>query len=381
MAPIRVGIIGLGAQSGAFGPGFWGVQAHLPHLQASPAYEIVALCNSSAESARKSIEFHKLPATTAAYGNAEDLAKDPNVDLVVVSVQVQKHFQLAKPAIQHGKDVFVEWPLGASIQESEELTRLAKEAGVKTMVGVQARASRLVVAVKRLLAEGKIGKVISSHVLGNACLLPVDVWWEGTEYYQDMKSGGNEFYIHFGHFLDSFVDALGDFDTLQSTLSTQWPTIALLNATGEVVNPAYPRTSPDHILVQGKLESGAVASISFRHTKSAVDKTCIKWIIAGTDGEIEVTLAERLGAMESQWQVASPSFKLTVRVGREEVGEFDLSSVSDDLVAEGLDVVALNTGLLYEAFAKGDESRYASFETALKTHQLLERIVKAAGWD
>lgn len=199
MAPIRIGIIGLAGNNIAFGPGFWAVQAHLPHLLASPDYEIVAVCNSSIESARKSIEFHKLPSTTAAYGNAEDLAKDPNVDLVVVSVKVQKHFQLTKPAIENGKHVFVEWPLGASIQESEELTRLAKEAGVKTIVGVQARASRVLLAVKKLLAENKIGRVIGTHVLANACLLPVDVWWEGVEYYQDMKSGGNEFYIFFGH--------------------------------------------------------------------------------------------------------------------------------------------------------------------------------------
>lgn len=199
MAPIRVGIIGLAGHNQAFAAGMWAVQAHLPSLLASPSYEIVAICNSTVESARKAIEVHKLPPTTAAYGNPEDLAKDPNVDLVVVSVRIQKHFELTKPAIEHAKDVFVEWPLGASIQQSEELTRLAKEAGVKTIVGVQARASRLILAVKKLLAENRIGKVISSHALGNASPLPADTWWEGAEYYLDFKSGGNQFYISFGH--------------------------------------------------------------------------------------------------------------------------------------------------------------------------------------
>lgn len=43
------------------------------------------------------------------------------------------------PALHAGKDVFVEWPLGASLAEAEEVTSLAKEKGVKTYVGLQAR--------------------------------------------------------------------------------------------------------------------------------------------------------------------------------------------------------------------------------------------------
>ncbi|KAK3356623.1 putative oxidoreductase [Lasiosphaeria hispida] len=379
MAPIRVGIIGLAGQAAAFAPGRWAAAAHLPPLQQSPNFEIVAIANSTIESSRKSISFHNLPPTTAAYGSAEDLAKDPNVDLIVVSVRVEKHFELTQAAIKHRKGVFVEWPLGASLEESEELTKLAKEAGVKTVVGLQARAGKLASAVKKILAEERIGKVISSHVLANASLLPVDAWWQGYESYMDMKSGGNGFYIFFGHFLDSFVNILGDFDALQATLSTQWPTVPLLDATGQVVDPAMPRTVPDHIMVQGKLQSGAVASISFRHTKSSVDRTSLKWIISGTEGEIEISLPEEFQSMEAQWQVASANLKLRVRLGREDkVEDVDFASELDD-VAKELGPTAINTGLVYEAFANGNGEVYATFADALKTHRILDRIAKAAG--
>ncbi|KAK0710596.1 oxidoreductase [Lasiosphaeris hirsuta] len=379
MAPIRVGIIGLGPKGPAFAPGGWASNAHLPPLQQSPSFEIVAVANSSIESSRTSIASHNLPLTTAAYGSAEDLAKDSNVDLVVVSVRVQKHFELTQAAIKHGKDVFVEWPLGASLDESEELTRLAKEAGVKTVIGLQARAGKITAAVKKILAEGTIGKVISTHVLANASLLPVDAWWQSGEFYMDMKSGGNAFYIFFGHFLDSFVDALGDFDTLKATLSTQWPTVPLFDAAGQLINPAHPRTAPDHIMVQGKLHSGAVASLSYRHTRSSADSTSLKWIISGTQGEMEVELPEQFQNMEAQWQVASANVKLHVRVGREKTELVDFSWGIHD-VAEKLGPTALNTGLLYEAFANGKKEEYATFEDALKTHQLLDRIARAAGW-
>lgn len=140
MAPIRVGIVGLGASDpSSYMPGSWGIFAHLRSLQALSAYEIVAVANSSVESAQRSIDFHKLPATTKAYGNPNDIVADPNVDLVAISVEVGKHYLLTKPALEHKKSVFVEWPLGVNVAEAEELTNLASANGVKTIVGLQAR--------------------------------------------------------------------------------------------------------------------------------------------------------------------------------------------------------------------------------------------------
>jgi predicted dehydrogenase len=191
MAPIRVGIIGLGPQGGTMTPGAWAVNAHLHSLQALPEYEIVAVSNSSVESAQRSIDKHGLPASTKAYGNPEDIAKDPNVDLVVVSVNVAKHFSLAKPALENKKDVFVEWPLGATVAEAEELTRLAASNGVRTVVGLQSRAEPLVLKVKELIASGKIGQVVSSTVTASSALLPTDMWMKGAEYYLDFKSVSN----------------------------------------------------------------------------------------------------------------------------------------------------------------------------------------------
>jgi predicted dehydrogenase len=199
MPPIRVGILGLSDTKTFFGPGAWAVFAHVPSLKALSNYEIVAISNSSVESARRSIAANDLPASTKAYGSPEDLARDPDVDLIVVSVRVAKHFELTKPALIHKKDVYVEWPLGTSLAEAEELTKLAQENGVKTMVGVQARADRLVLKVKEILASGEIGDVLSSSVVASSSPIPSDRWMEGLEYYLDLSSGGNDFHIFFAH--------------------------------------------------------------------------------------------------------------------------------------------------------------------------------------
>lgn len=199
MAPIRVGLIGLSTATSPQKPGAWAVLAHLPSILNSPNYQLVALANSTIESAKKSIEFHNLPPETRAYGNAADLAQDGEVDLVVVSVNVQKRPNLVKPALLAGKNVFVEWPLGANSQEAREFASLAEAHGSKTIVGLQARADPLVLKTREVLASGKIGRVTSSSVFGCLSPLPTDVWILDAEYYLDMESGGNAFTIFFGH--------------------------------------------------------------------------------------------------------------------------------------------------------------------------------------
>jgi predicted dehydrogenase len=199
MTKIRAGIIGLGRSDNFFAPGALAVGSHLPPLRDLEDYEIVAVANSTVESAQNSIEHHGLPAGTKAYGSPEDIAKDPNVDLIVVCVQVNKHFALTKPALENKKNVFVEWPLGASLEEAEELNRLAQVNNVKTIVGVQARVDPAVQKIKELVSSGKIGKVVSSTAVATTAMFPADVWMAGAEYYLDFKSGGNEYHILFAH--------------------------------------------------------------------------------------------------------------------------------------------------------------------------------------
>ena len=199
MSPIHVGLIGLSTSTNPTQPGMWASSAHLPSILASPHYELVALCNSTIRSAEASIAFHKLGPNIKAYGSPEDLAKDPNVDLVVVSVEVGKHYVLTKPAILAGKDVFVEWPLGVSTAEAKYLDGIAKEKGVKTMLGLQARADPIVAKIKEILDSGLIGRVMSTTVVANFSGIPVDKFPADAAYYVDINSGGNVLTIQFGH--------------------------------------------------------------------------------------------------------------------------------------------------------------------------------------
>ncbi|KAF4629044.1 hypothetical protein G7Y89_g9105 [Cudoniella acicularis] len=380
MAPIRVGMIGLSVAtetSGVGALGSWGVNAHLRSIQGlSDEYEIVAVANSTVESAQRSIEFHKLPENTKAYGNPEDIAADPNVDLIVISVEVRKHHLLAIPALKHKKSVFVEWPLGANLAQAEELTKLASANGVKNMVGLQGRSDPLVQKVKEILATGKIGEVTSSTVTVCSSIFFVEAWLKDIEFYLDFNSGGNEFTILFGHFLDSFTYLLGDFTQVQGLLKSQINTIPIIDpSNGQVVNPAYHKTAPDSIFVQGTLENDALASIVFRKARSAADNVGFRWYITGTEGEIVITTEEGV------WQHGISSKRsIKLKIGKEgETEQIDFST-GDISRASKVPSPGTNTARQYESFAKPD-GEVVTFESALKTHRLLEKIAKSAGWE
>lgn len=193
MPPIRIGLIGLSAE-----PGAWANTAHLPYLAQSSQYKIVALANSSVASAKTAIKKHNLSEDVKAYGSPADIAHDPNVDMVVVSVNVVQHYDLIKPALEYGKMAYVEWPLASNTAEAEELTELARKKNVKTIVGLQGCQTNLIRTLKELVDSQKLGKVLSSTVMARTEFFDIEVAPK-FKYIADSKIGGNLYTIAFGH--------------------------------------------------------------------------------------------------------------------------------------------------------------------------------------
>ncbi|ORY65560.1 uncharacterized protein BCR38DRAFT_465957 [Pseudomassariella vexata] len=284
MSPILVGIIGLGASKASMAPGTWRVIAHPASIQGLPDYTIFAVSNPTVEFAKRSIDAHGLLADTRVYGDAEDIANDPNVGIIVVSVE----------------------PLGSNVDQAMRLARMTSDNSMKTLVGLQSRPDPLVQMVKSLPLSGFIGRVTSSSVVAFPSTFAVDLWSKGAEYYPEFNSGGNAFTIYFGHefylpVLHVFTYVLGDFADVRGPLKTQYTTIKLMDGwNGKAPNPAYPKTATDHILVQDPLKTAAATSIPFRKIKSADENVGTHWIITGTEGKIEnVTL-------ESGFATATP---------------------------------------------------------------------------
>ena len=201
MAPIRVGLVGLStAVPGptAYTAGLWG-QVHLASISASPHYELVALCNSSVESAQKSIEGHKLGPNIRAYGSVEDLAKDPDVDVIVVSVNVSKHYELSKPALLNNKPILVEFPVAATLKETEELVALAEKSNLKSATFSQARTYPAFRKVKELIKSKAIGDVQFTTFNSQASIDISKGWPESTKQSLNINDGVSILKVGFGH--------------------------------------------------------------------------------------------------------------------------------------------------------------------------------------
>ena len=83
----------------------------------------------------------------AYYGNTSKIASDLEVELIAVLVKAPTHKAALLPAIEAGKDIFIEWPAGVGLKKSTELAEAVKRKGIRTIIGLQARQSPVVVKV------------------------------------------------------------------------------------------------------------------------------------------------------------------------------------------------------------------------------------------
>ncbi|WP_026115791.1 Gfo/Idh/MocA family protein [Nocardiopsis kunsanensis] len=271
--PIGVGIVGLGAAAGS-----WARTAHLPALRAVDGYELRAVSAGSHESAMRSAEMHRVP---RAFGSAAELAAADEVDLVVVAVKVPHHRELVKAALDAGKGVLCEWPLGNGLAEAEELADLASSRGLPNAVGLQARSNPALAYIRDLVADGYVGRVLSTTVVGTG-----QAWGAYTDprnrYLLDPANGATLLTIPFGHTFDGVASVLGEPEELRVE-QAQRRTSTVDRETGERV----PMSSPDQVVASGCLPGGAVATFHYRGGSSR--GTNFRWEINGTEGDIVVT--------------------------------------------------------------------------------------------
>jgi predicted dehydrogenase len=236
-----VGIVGL--QPGRS----WAARAHIPALRAlSESYEIVGVANTSLASAEKAATATGLP---RAFADVAELVAAQEVDVVTVTVKVPHHLEIVKAAIEAGKHVYCEWPLGNGLAEAEELAELARAKGVLGVVGTQARVAPEIEHLRQLIADGFVGEVLSTTLVARGG------GWGGSiaekkisAYLLDCANGATMLTIPVGHTLAALMDVLGEVAEVSAVLATR-RTSALAVDTGETLAvSARQRCLPFHPL-------------------------------------------------------------------------------------------------------------------------------------
>lgn len=351
---IRVGIIGANVSYG------WGTRAHLPALAALPEFEVRAVCTTRMETAQETAKQFGIP---LAFDSAEAMLASPEIDLVAVSVRVPLHHDLVMAAIKAGKHVFCEWPLGANLAEAVAMRDAAQAAGVMHFVGLQSRSAPVINQMRDLVADGYVGTPVSTTLRSAGA--GAGVRTAQSAWMVDAAAGANTLTISAGHVIDGLRYVLGDFRELSAIVATQ-----LKQATVAGSNEVLAVTAPDNILVDGILQSGAVASI---HVESVP--------IIGTGYSFEVHGTE--GSLVARSDAGSNTGELELRGARRGARALEAIPLDEQYrwAPEVPMGAPMNVGQQYRRMAEAITARSVfepNFDTAVELHRLLDAMERAS---
>jgi predicted dehydrogenase len=151
MSSIGIGIVGGGYMGKAHSVAFSAVAGV---FQTSLRPRLVTICaqtEANAELYRKAYGFEK--------GTADwkDLIDDPAVEAIVIASPQHTHHDIAVAALNAGKPVLCEKPLGVSLKQSRSMVAAAEAAGVANMVGFNYIRTPASQQIRKFLTEGRIG--------------------------------------------------------------------------------------------------------------------------------------------------------------------------------------------------------------------------------
>ena len=222
--------------------------------------------------------------------------------------------------------------------------------------------------MKELVEAGFVGDVMAVHVMlmrEGVLSRPSHRTWQ-----RDAELGANTLTIANGHTVDAMRFVTGDFAGLSAVVATQAKQWLDTGA-----NTWLDVTSPDNVLISGRLANGAVASVHVGAIPFA--GSGYRMEIYGRDGTLVISGEESPQLGEVLLHGAKGSNTLTPLPVPEHFGFASTETPSGE---------ALNVGQLYTLFAqaireaaiRNGENRQPSFETAVDLHRLVDAIKEAS---
>jgi predicted dehydrogenase len=151
---IRVGIVGANAQQS------WANVSHVPAISGLSGLSLAAVANCNEQSARKAAEAF---GANRWFSDPLAMIGDDRIDLITISVKVPAHRELVLAALDAGKAVYCESPLGRTVAEAEEM--VSAVGSLHTAIGLQSRLNPAVRRAAELLSSGKIGRPLNARIV------------------------------------------------------------------------------------------------------------------------------------------------------------------------------------------------------------------------
>jgi myo-inositol 2-dehydrogenase/D-chiro-inositol 1-dehydrogenase len=246
--PVKIALIGCGQI----------VQGvHLPILASLPDVVVTALAEPDAT--RRAQAQQRVPAAKA-LAKWEDALTLAEVDAVIISLPTGLHARAAIAAFEAGKHGYLEKPIATSVDDGAAVVEAWRRSNLVGMIGFNYRFNPLLLAAKRQIESGRIGKLVSVRSVFSASAASVPPWK------QSRATGGGVLLDLASHHVDLVRYLLG-------------AEIADVSASIRTV-----RHAEDTATVDMRLSSGVLVQ-SF-HSLASIEED--RWDFFGTEGKLSV---------------------------------------------------------------------------------------------
>jgi scyllo-inositol 2-dehydrogenase (NADP+) len=189
MTSIRVGLIGYGLGGSIF---------HAPLIGVVPGLLLVAVVTGQRERVDKDLPGMRVISTTT------ELLADAEIGLVVVTSPSTTHFEVAKTALEAGKNVVVDKPFAATVREAAVLMDLAERKGLFLSVYQNRRWDGDFLTVQQLIEHGSLGEIAHYEAHFDRFRLDIRTGWRETG-----GRGSGILYDLGAHLIDQAVHLFG----------------------------------------------------------------------------------------------------------------------------------------------------------------------------
>lgn len=154
MSKLRVGMVGYKFMGKAHSNAYRALPMFFPETAVLP--EMSAICG------RDPVGLEKARTQFGWQSSETDwrkLVAREDIDLIDINAPSDAHKEITIAAAEAGKHLFCEKPLALTLEDANEMLAAAEKAGVKHMVGFNYRFAPAVQLAKKLISEGRIGKI------------------------------------------------------------------------------------------------------------------------------------------------------------------------------------------------------------------------------
>jgi predicted dehydrogenase len=150
LKPIKIGLIGYG---------YWGPNL-ARNFSRQPDCRLAAICELEQARLDAATRLHQSNQPLQGTVCFQDLLDNPEIDLIVIATPTSTHYDLTRQALLAGKDVLVEKPMTSTLQDAEELVKIAEASGRVLAVDHTFLYTPAVQKIRDLVRSGSIGTPI-----------------------------------------------------------------------------------------------------------------------------------------------------------------------------------------------------------------------------